>query len=375
MEHGRTLKILMLEDNEDDVALIEHALRKENLSFVKKRVDGKEEFCDAIETFAPDIVLSDHGLPSLNSLDALKICLKRAAPTPFILVTGTLSDELAIECLREGADDYILKSNLSRLPLAIWNAVKRHRIERLKHEARHALRKQNEKLSKTNTELDNFVYSVSHNLRGPLTSVLGLLNVALQINNLDDIRKMHTMMRSSVLKLDETLKQILEYSRNSRLDIEVQSIDWSRLVNECLLNLRYLDNDGRINVITYVQTPTPFFSDIRRLRIIISNILANAFIFADEKKESIICIEIISTATEANITIKDNGIGIPADRLSKVFDMFYRGSEYSRGAGLGLYISKETVSKLHGSINLNSEFGVGTTVTAIIPNHPEDNNE
>jgi signal transduction histidine kinase len=186
---------------------------------------------------------------------------------------------------------------------------------------------------------------------------------------------MHAMMRTSILKLDETLKQILEYSRNSRLEIEVQDIDWSGLVNECLLNLRYLDSEGRVNVITYVQSATPFFSDIRRLRIIISNILANAFIFADLKKESIICIEIVTSATEGSITIKDNGIGIPADRLPKVFDMFYRGSEYSRGAGLGLYISKETVSKLHGSINLQSEFGVGTTVTAIIPNHQEGNKQ
>lgn len=358
----------MLEDNEDDVALIERVLRKEKLSFINHQVDSKEEYCEAINTFQPDIVLSDHGLPGFNSLEALKICLKKPVSTPFILVTGTLSDDLAIACLREGADDYILKANLSRLPLAILSAVKKHRLERLKHEARHALRQQNQKLLKTNTELDNFVYSVSHNLRGPLASVLGLLNIVPQLTNLNDIHKIHEMMRSSVLKLDETLKQILEYSRNTRLEIQIEEINWPEFIDECLAGLRYLDEEQKVNVIVDVRGDAAFFSDANRLRVAISNILSNSIVFANMEKEPIIGIEIVTTPTECVVTIRDNGIGIPTDRLPKIFDMFYRGSEASRGAGLGLYICRETITKLRGTIDLQSDAGVGTTVTVTIPN-------
>lgn len=119
MEGEKKLKILMLEDSEHDVILIERVLRKDNLSFEHKCVDTRDEFNEAIEKFRPDVILSDHGLPGFNSREALKICVKERPSTPFILVTGTVSDEYAIACLRDGADDYILKSNLSRLPSAI----------------------------------------------------------------------------------------------------------------------------------------------------------------------------------------------------------------------------------------------------------------
>jgi CheY-like chemotaxis protein/uncharacterized protein YodC (DUF2158 family) len=129
MEQGQTLKILMLEDNDDDVELIVRTLREEKLHFEHRRVETKAEFHQAIDGFVPDIVLSDSGLPGFNSLDALKVCLRSQTATPFILVAGAISDEL-VNCLRTGADDYVLKSNLSRLPTAILKAVDKKRNER-----------------------------------------------------------------------------------------------------------------------------------------------------------------------------------------------------------------------------------------------------
>lgn len=126
MQQGQTLKILMLEDNDDDVELIVRILQKEKFRFQHQRVETKEEFHQAIDGFNPDIVLSDNGLPGFNSLDALKICLTPQRPTPFILVAGAISDEL-VNCLRQGADDYVLKSNLTRLPNAILKAVDKKR--------------------------------------------------------------------------------------------------------------------------------------------------------------------------------------------------------------------------------------------------------
>jgi DNA-binding response OmpR family regulator len=125
----RDLKILMLEDLPEDIGLIEHILRKEGIHFESRYADTKDEYVRALEEFHPDVILSDHALPQFNSVEALTICRKNSLNTPFILVTGTVSEEFAVSCLKQGADDYVLKSNLVRLPTAIINALKQRNVE------------------------------------------------------------------------------------------------------------------------------------------------------------------------------------------------------------------------------------------------------
>ena len=203
----------MLEDSKDDAYLIERILQKDGLTFISQRVIEREEFLDAILQFRPDVILSDHSLPQFNSIDALKICLKERASVPFILVTGSVSEEFAVTCLKLGADDYLLKSNLSRLSLAIHRALKRRKQEAHKREARHALRKQNDKLLKANKELDSFIYSLSHNLRGPIVSMKGLLSLAEQEVRSEELRKLHSLIALGVIKLDGTLDELKVHSK------------------------------------------------------------------------------------------------------------------------------------------------------------------
>lgn len=372
MDSKKKLKILMLEDNENDVLLIERVLRKDNLIFESERVDTRDEFNEAIRRFKPDVVLSDHGLPQFNSREALRICVKERAFMPFILVTGTMSDEFAISSLRDGADDYILKSNLSRLPSAIRRAMKERRLERLKREARHALRNQNKELLKVNKELDNFVYSVSHNLKGPLASMMGLLNIAKSMDQGQQFVSVHDMMRASVGKLDDTLKEIIEYSKNSRNEVQVGEIDWLIIIQSCLDKLGYLDKENLIQKRIHVDTKEPFYSDGNRIGIVFTNLLSNAILYSDKNREAVVDIEVKADDETAILVVRDNGIGISETVLPKIFDMFYRGTEESHGAGLGLYIAKEIVTKLKGNIEIQSDFGVGTTVTIKIPNTPSN---
>jgi signal transduction histidine kinase len=368
MNNEKMLRILMLEDSSDDINLIERVLRKSNMVFTANHVDSKEEFTAAIKNFKPDIVLSDHGLPQFNSREALKICLRERSSMPFIIVTGTMSDEFAISCLHEGADDYILKSNLSRLPLAIRRAVKERRLEKLKREARHALRRQNEELMKVNKELDNFVYSVSHNLRGPLASVLGLLNVARLEDVNSTLATVHSMMDVSMRKLDETLKEIIDFSRNARSEVVVARVDWNQVFSKSLDALEYLKSFNEVKITLDLKNSISFYSDERRIRAILINLLSNAIIFMDEKKSSEVVVEITSSRDNAKIVVRDNGVGIQAGSLPKVFDMFYRGSEGSQGAGLGLYITREIVRRLRGEVQIASVPGQETIVTLTLPN-------
>lgn len=367
METEKKLKILMLEDNPEDAFLIERVLRKDNMVFVAERVDTKEEFCESIERFQPDVVLSDHGLPRFNSREALKISLKERAVAPFILVTGTMSDEIAISCLRDGADDYILKGNLSRLPSAIRRAIKERRLEKLKREARYALRTQNRELVKVNSELDKFVYSVSHQLRGPLASVMGLLNVAeSKPRNIDEI---HAMMRRSVMKLDETLKEIIDYSNNARTEIANEEINWNDLIDKSIERLQYLQNAKRVKFQSDLSEASfPFYSDPQRLSIIFSSVFSNSILYAASDKDPFVHTRIAVAYDTVVITITDNGTGISEECLPKVCEMFYRASERSTGAGLGLYITKETVKKLGGTLEIESIDQRGTTVTVTLPN-------
>lgn len=369
MENEKTLKILMVEDNKDDLELIERALRKGNLPFIDECVDTLEEFSEALFRFKPDVVLSDHGMPEFNSFEALNTCLQQHVDIPFILVTGTVSDDYAINCLKNGVDDYILKANLSRLPTAVRSALKRRGLEKLKKEAEVALRKQNEELLKVNKELDNFVYSVSHNLRGPLMSVVGLLNVAQNLNQIPELDGLHSMMRSSITRLDDTLKDIIQYSRNSRNDISRDEINWAQMIETSFNGVEYLYPSGQITRTLQLQAKALFFTDSKRIEVILNNLLANAILYRSKNGNELkIDIQVFTSNDSATLIVKDNGNGINKDVLPKVYNMFYRGTEESHGSGLGLYIVKEIVDKLKGSIAITSEAGEGTTVTLIIPN-------
>lgn len=357
----------MLEDNLDDAALIERMLVRDNITFLSRCVDTRNDFIDAIRGFQPDVVLSDHGLPEFNSIEALKITRHEMTSTPFILVTGTVSEEFAVNCLKHGADDYILKSNLSRLPSALRRAVKERRLQGLKRDARRLLRKQNHELMKVNKELDNFVYSISHNLRAPLTSVMGLLNLAHLEEQTTSLEQLHLRMRCSIEKLDETLKEILDYSKNVRNGLNIEQISWKTIIDNSFKKLEYLDSKSISKIIDIDAAGATFLSDPSRLEIIFHNLFSNAIRYSKQHADSYIKVTVEVSNIGAQITVQDDGIGIKEIYLPKVFDMFYRATEKSDGAGLGLYIVRETVARLNGSIKIESVLGRGTIVQLHIP--------
>lgn len=362
------LKILMLEDLEEDAGLIVRALRKEGVSFDWKRVETHNDFVESLRLFLPDVILSDHALPQFNSIEALKLMKHEGITIPFILVTGTVSEEFAVSCLKLGADDYVLKSNLSRLPSAISQALKQYEIETKRKKAESDLRRQNEELIKINNELDNFVYSVSHNLRAPLMSTLGLIQLAQRDDKEQTFTHYWEMITKCIFNLDETLKEILDYSKNSRNEIAIDKIDLKKLTEEIWDQLKYLEGFDQISLRCEIRQSEDFYSDPFRISVILTNMLSNAIKYSNPYVRSYIDIHAIIDAQQAMIKIRDNGIGIPDELLPRIFDMFFRASEKSDGAGLGLYIVKETVEKLKGTIAVESMEDTGTTFTLAIPN-------
>jgi signal transduction histidine kinase len=367
------LKILMLEDVEEDAILIERTLKKADIPFISRRVDTKKEFTDSVVEFTPDVILSDHALPQFNSAEALKICISLNIKVPFILVTGTVSEEFAVSCLKQGADDYLLKSNLTRLPSAIQNALRQRKAEIERNKAESSLLEQNNQLTKINKELDRFVYSASHDLRAPLKSILGLVRLAkvdCKEGNVELLQECLMMIEQSIFKLDTTIKEIINYSRNTRTEIYKENIQLKILMDEVFENLQYIEGTEKIEKEIIIDETIPLISDPDRLKIIFNNIISNAIKYHDkEKKRSFISVKIKVSKTKAIIEIKDNGIGIENEYISNIFNMFYRGTEKSEGSGLGLYIVKETLEKLRGTIQVSSEIHKGTLFTVEIPNN------
>lgn len=371
----KPLKILVLEDVQDDVGLIERELRKGGLTFETTRVDSRHEFLEALRKYNADIILSDHSLPQFNSFEALQLCRRSGVTIPFILVTGSVSEEFAVTCLKEGADDYVLKSNLIRLPNAITNSLKQKQLENERKKSDKAIREQNEELVKINKELDSFVYSVSHNLRAPLMSVLGLLHLAKLNERKDDMNQYFEMMEHSIQKLDNTLKEILDYSRNARKEIDATPVDIRTVVNDSIERLLYMEGSERVTKTIDIIEQSQLYSDPYRLLVIFNNLLSNSIKYRDPKKEqNFVHFYITIEKKLLAIKVQDNGIGIPDSFIPKVFNMFYRATEKSEGAGLGLYIVRETVQKLGGTVEVQSEYGVGTTFEIEIPNRTPPEN-
>ncbi len=363
----KKLRILILEDNQDDRDLMERQLRKDGMSFVSECVDTRDEFTEAIKRFKPDVILSDHGLPQFNSSEALRIAIHEKVEAPFILVTGAVSEEFAISILKSGAHDYILKSNLSRLPTAVYRAIKERKQDLRRREAEDELKKQNEELIKANHELDHFVYSVSHNLRGPLASVMGLLTIANMEDRSNKLTNVHALMEASIHKLDETLKEIVDYSHNTRKDVKAEKINWEKLIDSSFKKLESLLGKTPITKLLDIQETNPFFSDPERLELVLDNLLSNGIIYRHKARELIIQLKITVTHDQVLVIITDNGIGIEEIAMPRIFEMFYRGTNRSIGAGLGLYIVKEIIAKLKGKISVTSVLGEGTTVTITLP--------
>ena len=236
-------------------------------------------------------------------------------------------------------------------------------------EVRKQMENQNEELLKINTELDRFVYSASHDLKAPLASIMGLITISKLEKDPIVISQYLDMINTSVHKLDRFIKDIISYSRNSRLELEHNLIDFQQLIRDTFNDLEYLDNSRKIDKRIFISIETPFYTDLSRLSVLMNNLVSNAVIYSNPNQQTpFIEIRVSAKANNVVIEVKDNGQGIPEEHQKNIFKMFYRASHTSRGSGLGLYIVKETIEKLKGNITVHSEMGVGSLFTIEIPN-------
>jgi PAS domain S-box-containing protein len=235
--------------------------------------------------------------------------------------------------------------------------------------AQEKLKKQNRELKKLNTELDSFVYSASHDLKAPLSSVKGLINLAKKEDNKEQLANYLDLVDKSINKLDDFIKDIVDLSRNARQEVIAEQINFHELIEDTFDNYQYLENFDKIKKQVKIENDIDFYSDKRRLKVIFNNIISNSIRyfnpFIDHPKVEI---NIKVDREKATIKVMDNGLGIESQYLDKIFEMFFRASNNSKGTGIGLYIVKETIQKVNGEIKVESKVEKGTTFIVTIPN-------
>lgn len=231
----------------------------------------------------------------------------------------------------------------------------------------------NEKLKKINQELDRFVYSASHDLRAPLTSIIGLINLSKMEEVPPAIAEYLGLMKKSADKLDSFIQDLTNFSRNARTEIRKDLVDFQDMFDTIFEQHKFMDGSKEADMQADIKQAADFYSDNNRLQVVFSNIISNAVKYNNSKADkALVNITVNVTPKKASISIADNGMGIGKEHLERIFEMFYRATDERQGSGLGLYIVKETIEKLNGQVKVDSEIGVGTTFSFEIPNMPPE---
>jgi len=245
------------------------------------------------------------------------------------------------------------------------------RVESLLVQKEKSLTKKNEELNKVNVELDKFFYSASHDLRAPLTSIQGLIQLMELTDDAAELKKYASMLKGRAQNLDQFIRKISEYSSNVRQDARWEPMNLKTLLRENLENLRFYPTAEKIKVYLDIPDKVELVSDPVRLQIVFGNLLSNAIKYHDfNKPEPFIKIRCAREADWFRISVEDNGSGIRRESLSKIFGMFYRAHRQAEGTGLGLYIVKDALDKLHGKIEVTSVYGEGSTFSVFLPAAP-----
>jgi signal transduction histidine kinase len=225
-------------------------------------------------------------------------------------------------------------------------------------------------LQQRNQEMDHYVYRVSHDLRAPLCSVTGLVNLSADEEDPAVLRNYLTMIGNTISKSDDFIQSVLTHSKVLNTQLQPTVLQLDTLIRDSFAALRYLTGWNQVQLQVEMEAQVPFRNDLFHLSIILNNLIANAITFRNaEAGLCFLSFRITVDTRQAVLVVADNGTGIGPESIDRIFEMFYRGSERSTGSGLGLYIVKQALEKINGTIHVQSTTGTGTTFTLTLPNY------
>ncbi|MCI0402190.1 MAG: ATP-binding protein, partial [Acidobacteria bacterium] len=316
--------------------------------------------------------IADYRLPAWRGLDAVEVLKAHGKDIPVIIVTGSLGDELAAECIRRGASDYVLKDRLARLPIAVRRALQERAMREDRQRATR-LQTENEALARADRLKSEFLADMSHEFRTPLNSILGFSELLLETcQNLtakqqEDLRLVYQSAQTLLNLVNDSLDLARIEAGHIKLDLGLVRLKdtFARILD--VFAPRLQQNNLRAG--SEIRPPElAVFADSRRLEQILTNLVGNAVKFTGRGS-----ITLSARPNEAGvqISVADTGVGIAAEELPHIFDKFYqarkRTESPTRGTGLGLAITRQLVELHGGRIWAQSMPGKGTTVSFLLP--------
>ena len=364
----KPLRVLMVEDSEDDALLVTLELRRAGYRPEVRRVDGPEALRAALAE-RWDVVVSDYSLPRFDGLAALRLVRELGGPElPFVLVSGTIGEERAVEALKSGAGDFVTKQNLSRLVPAIEREMRDAAVRRERRETMQALQE-------AVAARDRFLSIAAHELRTPFTSLqlqIQSLQRALYAGDGDPERvaaKLKTVSRSTE-RMGELIHRLLDVSRLSEggaVELVREDLDLSELAEEVALRFResLRDSGARLEVVA----PAPVRGHWDRMRIdtVLSNLVANAIKYGGGKPVEVRVEH--GGGGVARVAVQDHGIGIAASDQARIFERFERAvpERHYGGFGVGLWIARVVAEAHGGRLQVTSREGEGSTFVLELP--------
>ncbi|TRX47194.1 response regulator [Fulvivirga sp. M361] len=469
------INILCIEDDESDYTLVARILDKSRFNIVHKRIQSENDFRHALEQANLDLVICDHTMPGFNSLKALEILREVHQDLPFIIVSGTIGEEVAVDAMLQGADDYILKDNMKRLLSAVEREVEKFQLKKAQRQDKKRLiiselkysflaesiqevffafdadliltywnqtaksifkienvigrhirevfpswyhngvidlflealelniskpvafnhklgrmeffkgdifpsmdggtvllrmvteEKQNaEEMMKLNTELETLLYRISHDLKGPVASVMGLLNL-LQKDPDFDLKKFIYMMSTNMKRLDQTLVRLLNITKVKAGSENLARMNVFSELQEIIDALVFLEGFENIKIKLDLDKSLEIYCDPSIFSCVWQNLLENAIKYRQVGRVNQVTIQASENKTGLSFCITDTGQGIDPLVHRNIFDMFFRGNEESDGSGLGLYIVKNALNKINGTIRIDKSYSKGAKFHIYIP--------
>lgn len=356
------LRVLVVEDAPVDVELMLHSLQESGFDAVADVVQTAEEFTQQLRKHTYDMVLADYNLPQWNGMEAIEVLRREGLDIPLILVSGALGELRAVECIKQGAADYVLKDHLARLPESVRRAMNE---KRLREERNQYL----EELARSNRDLEQFAYVASHDLQEPLRMVATYTQLLAERyrGELDDNadKYIHYAVDGAV-RMQSLISDLLTFSRLGRHGIQLQDVDCRAIVDLAKKNLEVAMQESDTQIV-YDSLPT-VIADRSQLLQLFQNLIGNAIKFHGPEPP-VIRVSAERKVKEWVFAVADNGIGIAPEHVEVVFVIFKRlhtRAEYP-GSGVGLAICKKIVEQHGGRIWVESEPGKGSTFQFTLP--------
>lgn len=352
------VKVLYIDDEENNLLAFKASFRRQYEIYT---ANSAAEGLKVLENLPVEVIIADQKMPQTTGVEFFK-SITDTYPDPIrILLTGYTDISALADAINHG--------DIYRYITKPWNDLELHNSIKNAHDAYRSkidLRNKVKELEKTNDELNRFIYSISHELRAPLVSVIGIVNLVKMEGLYNSSGEYWELIESCSNKLDYYIQKTLQYYKNNKNLSDKSEINFKKLIDDIIDLYSYTDRDTQFHL--NINQPHPFIGDAFRLEVILGNLISNAIKYQkDTEEHKIVDITIDVNPFSAEISITDNGLGILNEHLEKIFTQFFK-TKNNKGSGMGLFIVKEALNKMNGKISVKSSLNQGTTFKITIPN-------